>query len=229
MSLNINTSNSSAQTTVLSVQQAQTQRPCRPDSAALAADEIANSGASRQAGLLGAIANALQDLGANMLSNAESTQDTSAAGATDTSASDNSGANAAQALGEFLQNLMAALQKEGGAGRPQASRPPPPPIGGGNGGGIAKDLQKLIAELSGQTFAEDTSSTASSNGSTSSTGETSITKDNAVALSNSFSELLNTLGVDSNDSQQTLQHFLQNILTQVRENGRQGNFINTSA
>ena len=237
MSLNINVSNASVQTTALSAQAAQTQRHCRPDSNAAAMDETANTGGPRQAGLLGAIANALQDLGANMLSNAESTQDTSATGVTDTSKSDSSGANAAQALGEFLQNLMAALQKEGGAGRPQANRPPPPPppIDGGNGGGIAKDLQKLIAQLSGQSSTENTSNTvaaddsATSTTSTTNTDDTSSTTDTTKALSNSFSELLNVLGVNADNSQQTLQNFLQNILTQVSENGRQGNFINTSA
>ena len=236
MSLNINVSNSSVQTTALSAQAAQTQRHCRPDSNAAAMDETANTGGPRQAGLLGAIANALQDLGANMLSNAESTQDTSATDVTDTSTSDSSGANAAQALGEFLQNLMAALQKEGGAGRPQANRPPPPPpIEGGNGGGIAKDLQKLISQLSGQSSTENTSNTvaaddsATSTTSVTNTGDTSSTTDTTAALSNSFSELLTALGVSSDNSQQTLQNFLQNILTQVSENGRQGNFINTSA
>lgn len=235
MSLNINVSNSSVQTTALSAQAAQTQRHCRPDSNAAAMDETANTGGPRQAGLLGAVANALQDLGANMLSNAESAQDTSATGVTDTSTSDSSGANAAQALGEFLQNLMAALQKEGGAGRPQANRPPPPPIEGGNGGGIAKDLQKLIAQLSGQSSTENTSNSvaaddsATSTTSVTNTGDTSSTTDTTTSLSNSFSELLNALGVNADNSQQTLQNFLQNILTQVSENGRQGNFINTSA
>jgi hypothetical protein len=233
MSLNINVSNSSVQTTALSAQAAQTQRHCRPDSNAAAMDETVNTGGPRQVGLLGAIANALQDLGANMLSNAESTQDTSATDVTDTSASDSSGNNAAQALGEFLQNLIAALQKEGGAARPQANRPPPPPpIDGGNGGGIAKDLQKLIAQLSGQSSTENSSNTAAADGSTTSvtnTGDTSSTTDTTTALSNSFSELLNALGVNADNSQQTLQNFLQNILTQVSENGRQGNFINTSA
>ena len=233
MSLNISVSNASAQTTALSAQAAQTQRRCRPDSNATAADETANTGGPRQAGLLGAIANALQDLGANMLSNAESTQDTSATGVTGTSTSDSGGNNAAQALGEFLRNLMAALQKEGGVARPQANRPPPPqPIDGGNGGGIAKDLQKLIAQLSGQSSTENSSNTAAADGSTTSvtnTGDTSSATDATAALSNSFSELLNALGVNADNSQQTLQNFLQNILTQVSENGRQGNFINTSA
>ncbi|MBC3881219.1 hypothetical protein H8K35_00085 [Undibacterium sp. LX40W] len=228
MSLSISATNSSSQTAQVSVQ---SQRQCRSEQNGPAINEGDNARPPRQAGLLGAIANALQDLGANVLSNAESSSDNGGGNVTETATSESGGTNAAQALGEFLQNLMAALQKEGGAGRPHGNRPPPPPpVDGGGGSGIAKDLQKLIAELSGQSN-EDGGTSATSDAS--STSSTEATVDSAAAsttaLSNSFSDLLNALGVSSDNSQQTLQTFLQNILTQVSQNGRQGNFINTSA
>lgn len=177
--------------------------------------------------LLGAIANALQSLG----------QSSSSTASTDSS-SDNSGksdsGNAAQALGSFLQKLMAALQDVSGS-KSQGEGPPPPPPpalnAGTDGGPLAQDLQKLIASLSSQS-ASDTSSTSSATTSAESSTSTATTAAAETAntdLSSSFNELLDALGLSQQNGSQALQNFLQSILTQVSQHGRQGNFVDTSA
>ena len=180
--------------------------------------------------LLGAIANALQSLG-------QSSSSTGSTGSTD-SISDNSGksdsGNAAQALGSFLQKLMAALQDVSGP-KSQGEGPPPPPPpalnAGTDGGPLAQDLQKLIASLSSQS-ASDTSSTSNATTSAENSTSTAITAADETAntdLSSSFNELLDALGLSQQNSSQALQNFLQSILTQVSQHGRQGNFVDTSA
>ncbi|WMW81299.1 hypothetical protein RF679_03210 [Undibacterium cyanobacteriorum] len=196
--------------------------------------------------LLGAIANALQNLGQTQTTTGttSSTSDTSntdqliqgASNESDSSDTNAAGStnNAAQALGTFLQDLMAALQQSSGRGEFGKGAPPPPAdLDAGGGGPLAKDLQNLIRRLSSSTSTGTSAATDSAT--TSGTGDsTSVTTSNTTsastdALSQSFSDLLDALGLSSQDNDTSLQNFLQTILSQVNQGGRQGNFINTSA
>lgn len=185
--------------------------------------------------LLGAIANALQSLGQSS-SRAASTDlaSLSSSDSSGDSSSDTSSSNAAQALGSFLQKLMAALQEVSGS-KSQGEGPPPPPPpainAGADGGPLAKDLQKLIANLSSQSASDtsSTSSTATSTENSTSTETTAVTETANTDLSSSFNQLLDALGLSQQNSSQALQNFLQSILTQVSQHGRQGNFVDTSA
>lgn len=155
-------------------------------------------GKARGDDFVSAIASALSELGA-------STTDAS----TGTDSTD-----PAQALGDFLQQLMDTLHAQGGQGAQSgqeagAPPPPPPPGGGGGGGGIQADLQSLIASLSGDSSGDGTDST--------------------TALQSSFSSLLGSLGVDDTGASAKLGQFLQTLASKLEASGPSGNLINTSA
>lgn len=181
--------------------------------------EAATDGAGRAepAGkLINAIANALQ----NLADSAGTSSTTSSDGTTSSESStstDNS--NAAQALGDFLQNLMSALQQQSpqGAGKP----PPPRPEGSiaNDEGPLAKDLQKLISSLTTESSSDTTSTSVSSNEGSDSTS----------ALESSFEQLLSALSIAKSSGTSQLQSFLNDVMTQVSGHGAQGNWINTSA
>ncbi|WP_256080943.1 hypothetical protein [Massilia sp. YIM B04103] len=165
-------------------------------------------------GLVNAIADALKSIGVGGTEDAASTD-----GSTD-STSGASG-NAAQALGSFLQDLMAALHEQGGA---QGGSPPygeagqgggPGGAGGpGPGGGpgkLASDLQGLISKLDGGASSEDE------------------TVSGSTTLESSFKSLLQALGSDSSDSSTQLSSFLKALANGLPNAGSSGNLINTSA
>lgn len=211
-----------------------------------------NGGGGRGVGvgrLLGAIANALRSLGQVQSSAAttttnsvnqssQSANDVNSTLAADESSSNDANSadnanNASQALGTFLQDLMAALQQSSSVGGPGKGAPPPADFDGGGGGPLARDLQNLMNRLSSSNDKQTTNLTSSATSTTASdsTSATSsdTTQSNTEALSQSFSNLLDALGLSNQDSNASLQNFLQTILSQVSQGGRQGNFVNTSA
>ncbi|NVD97605.1 hypothetical protein [Massilia sp. BJB1822] len=167
-------------------------------------------------GLVNAIADALKSIGVG------SAEDVAVTGADTDSTNGASGSgNAAQALGSFLQDLMAALHEQGGA----QGGPPPygeAGLGGGPGGAggpgpgggpgkLASDLQGLISKLDGSASSEDETVSGSS------------------TLESSFKSLLQALGGDSADSNTQLSSFLKALANGLPNAGSSGNLINTSA
>lgn len=204
MSLNISSNYAVSQTQSLSE---------RRQAISRTQSETATDGAARAepAGkLINAIAKALQNL-------ADGTSTSSATSSDSTTSSDSS--NAAQALGDFLQNLMSALQQQS----PQAAGKPPPPHPEGSiandEGPLAKDLQKLISSLNTESSSDTNSTSVSSN----------EDSDRTSALESSFGQLLSVLSINKSSGTSQLQSFLNDVMTQVSGHGAQGNWINTSA
>ncbi|MBB3120100.1 hypothetical protein [Pseudoduganella violacea] len=166
------------------------------------------------AGLVNAVADALQSIGVSSAGDASSTGES-----TDSTGSTSGTSNAAQALGGFLQDLMAALHEQGGV---QGGPPPygeagqggiPGGAGGpGPGGGpgkLASDLQGLISKLDGGASSEDEA------------------ESDSTTLEISFKSLLQTLGSDSSDSSTQLSSFLKALANGLPNAGSSGNLINT--
>lgn len=139
-----------------------------------------------EAGFVGSIGAALESLGV-----------------TDVAAGDKEGA--ANALGGFLQELMASLHEQGEANG--AAQQGPGGNGAGGPGRLAQDLQSLIASL--QDDAQETGG--------------------ASPLESSFATLLGALGADSGDARAKLATFLQSLADQLPQSGSSGNLINTMA
>lgn len=128
---------------------------------------------------LDAISSALSSIGVTVADGeSEASGDAAASGTAD----------AGQALGAFLHQLMGSLRAQSGAGNSgeegEGGEPPagPPPGGGGRGpGNIESDLQSLLSKLT----SSGSDSTASSDS-------------NVSELQSSFSSLLSALGGSSN-------------------------------
>ena len=150
---------------------------------AASTDAAQATGKARGEDFVSAIASALSELGASTGAATDSTSDP------------------AQALGDFMQQLMETLHAQGGQGGSEGGAPPPPPAGGG--GGIQSDLQSLITSLSGDS--------------------------SATALQSSFESLLGSLGMDDSDAGTKLGQFLQTLSSKLEASGPSGNLINTSA
>ncbi|UMR29171.1 hypothetical protein MJ904_19020 [Massilia sp. MB5] len=168
-------------------------------------------------GLVNAIADALKSIGVGSAEDAAGT----GADTDSTSITSGTGSNAAQALGGFLQDLMAALHEQGGAqggpppygeagqgGAPGGAGGPGP---GGGPGKLASDLQGLISKLDGGASSDDE------------------TVSDSTTLESSFKSLLQALGSDSSDSSTQLSSFLKALANGLPNAGSSGNLINTSA
>ena len=172
-------------------------------------------------GLIGAIADALKSIGV------DGGEETDAASTTSGTESDT--ANAAQALGSFLESLMGALHAqngEEGAATPAYGEPPQggPGMGGGPGK-LSSDLQGLISALGNAT-----GSTTATTDSTSTDDTSATDTDSSVsALQDSFKSLLTALGVDAADSGSKLSSFLQTLSAKLPSAGSSGNLIDTTA
>lgn len=155
-------------------------------------------------GLLGAIADALKSIGV------DGTGDASAS-----TASPQAGdADAAQALGGFLENLMAALHAQGGddGASPAYGQPPQ-----GGPGQLSADLQGLIAALG-----DEATGTTTADGVD--TADSSVT-----ALQGAFKNLLTSLGGDAADADAKLSGFLQTLSSRLPTAGSAGNLVDTTA
>lgn len=169
---------------------------------------------------LDAISSALSAIGVTVADGeSEASDDATASGTAGT-------ADAGQALGAFLHQLMGSLRAQGGAGdsgeEGEGGEPPagPPPGGGGSGlGNIESDLQSLLSKL------------------TSSGSDSTASSDSGVSeLQSSFSSLLSALGGSSDSgSSDKLASFLQALsgsLGSASAGGSlssSGNLVNTTA
>ena len=153
-------------------------------------------------GLLGALADALKSIGVG------GTEDTSAAA----TSGETGTANAADALGSFLDNLMGALHSQSSGTESATPSYAEAPQGGP--GKLSADLQSLISTLGDGTDGASTSATAT---------------DGTSALQSSFKSLLTALGGDGSDADAKLSGFLQTLASRLPSAGSSGNLINTTA
>lgn len=193
--------------------------------------------------LMEAITQALSQLGVSTTASTD-----------ETSGESNTTQDAAQSLGDFMQQLFAALRGQNevtgstdssqsqedttyqasNVAETSGQRPPPPPGnrppgGPGGPGGLEADLSRLIEQLS----ADDSTTSDSSDGSTTATASS----DNSLetTLQQSFQNLLATLGKSgtstssSSDNQASLTTFLQALSQNLQGSSATGNVINTQA
>ena len=210
-----------------------------------------SSGLSRFAS---AISEAFASIGISL----DGTSDTSTSSASSTSASttstaaDASTTDGSDALGAFLQSLLAALH-----GQSAGSAPPPPPDDGsssdqtpsapsvdaasatgsstrtddvgrahhGHGGKLEADLQSLIQELQSSSDSTDTSTP----GTVASTTSSTSTDPTLATLEKNFDSLLATNGSSSTGSSDSLSAFLQSLASALHGAPPTGNVLTTQA
>lgn len=143
-------------------------------------------------------------------------------------------ASAQQALGSFMQSLMSALHAQGAGasassgtngGDPDGDGDGPrgPRMGQGGPGRMESDLQSLIQKLA-------SSSTGTSTSSDSTTASDSTSNDSGTStLQDSFKNLLSSLGVSTDDSNDKLNSFLQSLQNKMADVHPSGNAVNTTA
>lgn len=178
-------------------------------------------------GLIDAIAKALQSLGVGE-SSSESANSDSTNAAISNDAADTNSANAAQALGSFLQELLGALHqqkttKQTSTETSSDTQALSNAIGAREFRGPARlqdDLQSLMTQLQSAENAD--------------AEETSTTTTSTSNLSSSFAKLLQALGVSESssgagNSNTKLSDFLQTLMSNLPTENQRGNVINVVA
>jgi hypothetical protein len=168
-------------------------------------------------------------------SSTASTVSSDGTAATDSSASTTDAQGVDQAFGSFMQSLMGAMhaqgsgsasgtsasEQEGGDAVQGARRGPPP----GGGGRMESDLQSLVQALSASSGTTGSSDTADSSSDSSATSD-SDTSD----LQAKFKDLLSALGAPTDNSDATLNSFLQALQSNMGSATHPaGNAVDTTA
>jgi len=164
--------------------------------------------------LLGAISDALSQIGVSIQSGGATTSTTDAS-----STSSSSTQSAAKAMGAFLQHLIVALQsqKVNGGNNSSGSGSSSSSDVSGSPASLESSVRSLIQQL--------TSSSTSSSSATSSASESGSSVD--TSLRSSFRNLMSLRGGNSNSA--TLQDFLQALSTNLQNHVSAGNVVNTCA
>lgn len=149
-------------------------------------------------------------------------------------------ASAQQALGSFMQSLMSALHAQGagasasggtGGGDPDGDGDGPrgPRMGQGGRGRMESDLQSLVQKLASGSTASTSTTSDRSTATDSSTSDSTTSGSATSALQDSFKNLLSTLGVSTDGSNDKLNSFLRSLQSKMADVHPAGNAVNTTA